>query len=202
MLLVRHGESKPAVAGQPFALKDGHGDPELHPDGHEQARLLGARLRAYPISAVYVSSLQRTAQTAAPLCEHLGLQPRVDADLREVYLGEWEGGLLRIKEQEQDPLILKMHTEQRWDVIPNAESNARLRQRLMRALKRIRLGHPNELVVAVVHGGVIGQIIAAATGAENFAFIGAANGSISKLVLAEERIIVRGFNDTSHLKGG
>ena len=61
------------------------------------------RLAAETIHAIYVTKLQRTAQTAAPLAEKLGLIPRVDPDLHEVHLGEWEGGLLRRKAAEQDP---------------------------------------------------------------------------------------------------
>lgn len=199
ILLVRHGESRAATPDNPFPLVDGHGDPELHPQGREQARLIGERLRHQPISAIYVSNLRRTSETAAPLAGHLGIEPIVDPDLREVHLGEWEGGLLRIKAHENDPVYQRMHLEQRWDVIPGAESHAALNERLIRSLRRIHGRHPDELVVAVVHGGVIAHLLAHATGARPFAFNGADNGSISHIVMLEERILVRRFNDSSHL---
>ena len=44
-----------------------------------------------------------------------------------------------------------------------------------------------------------GAAMALATGSEPFAFLGAANGSISRLVIHGERMIVRGFNETQHL---
>jgi probable phosphoglycerate mutase len=199
ILLIRHGESRAATPEAPFPLVDGHGDPELHPDGREQARRVGARLKDQPIAAVYVSNLRRTMETAAPLCGHLGLTPIVEPDLREVHLGEWEGGLLRVKAHENDPVYLRVLDEQRWDVIPGAESWPSLNQRLMRALDRIASRHRDELVATVVHGGVIGHILAHATGARPFAFNGADNGSISHIVLVDGRIIVRRFNDASHL---
>jgi len=199
ILLVRHGESRAATPDNPFPLVDGHGDPELHPNGREQARLIGERLRHQPIGAIYVSNLRRTSETAAPLAAHLGLEPIVDPDLREVHLGEWEGGLLRIKAHENDPVYQRMHLEERWDVIPGGESHGSLNARLTRALGRIRDRHRDELVVAVVHGGVIAHILAHATGARPFAFNGADNGSISHIVMLEERIMVRRFNDSSHL---
>src|SRR6188768_2586448 len=76
ILLVRHGESAAAVAGSPFPLRDGHGDPPLHAEGRRQAELLGALLanedaRGTHISAIYVTTLQRTQQTAAPLAARL-----------------------------------------------------------------------------------------------------------------------------------
>ena len=199
ILLVRHGESRAATAQSPFPLVDGHGDPELHPDGREQAIRVGHRLKHQPISAVYVSNLRRTQETAQPLCDHLNLTPTIDPDLREVFLGEWEGGLMRIKAHENDPIYLRMQQEQRWDVIPGAESHADLNRRLLRALDGVAQRHPDELVVAVVHGGVIGHICAHATGANPFAFHGADNGSISQIIMLEGRIQVRRFNDSSHL---
>jgi 2,3-bisphosphoglycerate-dependent phosphoglycerate mutase len=199
ILLIRHGESRAATAESPFPLVDGHGDPELHPAGREQARRIGERLRDEPISAVYVTNLRRTVETAAPLCAYLGIEPIVEPDLREVLLGDWEGGVLRMKAHANDPLYQRMLAEQRWDVIPGAESWQALNARIVQALTRIHARHPDELVAAVVHGGVIGHILAHATGARAFAFNGADNGSISHIVLLAEQILVRRFNDSSHL---
>jgi probable phosphoglycerate mutase len=202
ILLVRHGESRPATPEEPFPLVDGQGDPELAPDGRRQAVAVGERLRHLPISAVYVTKLRRTHETAAPLCEHLGIPHRLDPDLHEVHLGEWEGGVFRIKAHENDPLFLRMQQEQRWDVIPGGESHEQLEARISRGLTRIVEAHPNELVVAVLHGGVIGHILARATGASRFAFNGCDNGSISRIVMMGGQIVVRAFNDTSHLDNG
>ena len=199
ILLVRHGESRAATPDQPFPLVDGHGDPELHPNGREQAIRVGHRLKHQPISAVYVTNLRRTVETAAPLCGHLGVIPIVEPDLREVHLGEWEGGLLRIKAHENDPLYLRMQQEQRWDVIPGAESWDAINRRVTASLDRIAARHRDALVVAVVHGGVIAHILAHATGARPFAFNGADNGSISHIVMIDGRIVVRRFNDSTHL---
>src|SRR2546429_8875525 len=87
ILLVRHGESAPAREGEDFPLVDGQGDPALDPVGHVQAEAVAERLANEDISAIYVSTLQRTAQTAAPLAARLGLTPAVEPGLREVYLG-------------------------------------------------------------------------------------------------------------------
>jgi probable phosphoglycerate mutase len=201
LLVVRHGESAPAVPGQPFALTDGHGDPELAPDGRWQAERLGERLASERIDAIYVTTLRRTHETAAPLAARLGLTPVVERDLREVYLGEWEGGLLREKVAQGDPISVRIWAEQRWDVIPGAESNDALRDRVVPAIERIAAAHADQRVVVVVHGGVIGCILAHASGARPFAFAGADNGSISHVVVAGDRWLVRRFNDTGHLAG-
>ena len=199
IILVRHGESRAATADNPFPLVEGQGDPELAPQGRQQAVAVAERLKHLPITAVYVTSLQRTVETAAPLCAHLVMAHRVDPDLREVHLGDWEGGKFRIMIHENHPLCVKMHEEQRWDVIPGAESREALQERIGRGLNRIVQAHPNELIVAVLHGGVIGHIIAEATGSAPFAFNGCDNGSISRVVMVDGKIVIRGFNDVSHL---
>ncbi len=199
ILLVRHGQSEPARPGCSFPLVDGHGDPALHPNGHAQAEAVAARLANQPIAAIYVTPLQRTGQTAAPLAKTLGLSPVVERELREVYLGDWEGGLYRIKAAENDPLWLEARDRQEWGVIPGAETSARLRERVRGGLKRIAARHPDRLVVVFVHGGVIGAALSAATGALPLAFAGANNGSISRIVVCGDDMSVRAFNDCAHL---
>ncbi|MED5336943.1 MAG: histidine phosphatase family protein, partial [Pseudomonadota bacterium] len=65
---------------------------------------------------------------------------------------------------------------------------------------RIHAAHPDATVVAVVHGGVIGHILAYATGASGFSFHGADNGSISRIVVHGSAIKVRSFNETEHVR--
>jgi 2,3-bisphosphoglycerate-dependent phosphoglycerate mutase len=201
LLLVRHGASQPYVDGTSFALVDGHGDPPLSFDGQGQARQVSARLAAAGVDAIYVTSLRRTAETAAPLAARLGLELRVEPDLREVYLGEWEGGIFRKNVADGHPVSLRMAAEERWDVIPGAESSAALNSRVRAAIERIAAAHPGQRVAAFTHGGVIGAALALASGSRPFAFLGAENTSISRLVLTTDRWYVRGFNDTAHLDG-
>jgi 2,3-bisphosphoglycerate-dependent phosphoglycerate mutase len=201
LLLVRHGASAPYVDGIPFDLADGHGDPPLSAAGVAQADLVCARLAAQGVDAIYVSTLRRTAQTATPLSARLGLAARVEADLREVHLGEWEGGVFRKNVADGHPVAVAMQAEERWDVIPGAESSEALANRVRSAIERIAAMHPGQRVAAFTHGGVIGQALALATGSRPFAFLGAENASISRLVIIGDRWIVRGFNDTAHLDG-
>lgn len=189
------------VEGASFDLVDGHGDPHLHPDGVAQAERMADRLvsTGEPISAVYVTKLTRTQQTAAPLVTRLGIEPVVDPDLHEVFLGDWEGGEFRRRVADGDPIALRMYAEQRWDVIPNGEPADRFAGRVRRGIERIAAAHPDELVVAVVHGGVIGQALNHASGTTGFTFNGAANASITHLVVEPTRWVVRCYNDTAHL---
>ena len=200
-MLVRHGESQPYRDGTLFPLVDGHGDPPLSPNGSAQAEQVCARLSAAGLDAIYVTTLRRTAQTAAPLAAALGLEMRVEAGLREVFLGAWEGGIFRKMMAGNHPIGQQVLAEERWDVIPGAEDGAAFAGRVRAAIERLAASHPGQRVAAFTHGGVIGQALALASGSRPFAFTGADNASISQLVIIGDRWTVRSFNDTAHLNG-
>ena len=201
LFLVRHGASADSVEGESFELVEGQGDPPLSEVGRHQAEQLALRLALEPFDGLYVTSLRRTAETAAPLVERTGLEPVVEGDLREVFLGEWEGGLLRQKAVDRDPVFETVMREQRWDVIPGAESREAFGGRLRRAVERIAAEHAGGRVLVFSHGAAIGEILAQATGSEPFAFVGADNTSISRLVVSGGPWVLRGYNDTAHLAG-
>jgi probable phosphoglycerate mutase len=202
VLLVRHGASQAAVPGEPFEMiEGGHADPPLAPEGEAQARAVGARLAAAPPDSVFVTPLQRTAQTAAPLIAATGLTAAVVPDLREVHLGDWEGGELRIRFAHRDPLVAEIYARQRWDVIPNAEPPDAFAERVRRGVETVVAGTgPGRRAVAVVHGGVIAEICRQAIDSPALAFIHVENASVSRLVVFDDgRWRLRSFNDTSHL---
>ncbi|WP_370324003.1 histidine phosphatase family protein [Euzebya sp.] len=199
LLLVRHGESQPAVPGEDFPRVDGHGDPPLAEEGLREARAVADRLRHEEIAAIYTTPLTRTKQTAAPLAAALGLTPAVEPELREVHLGEWEGGEYRIRARAGDPIMQQVFEQEDWGCIPGAESMADFSTRVRRGIERIAAAHPDERVVAFVHGGVIGAVCHLATGSRPFAFVGAANASLNHIVVLGDSWVLRRFNDTGHL---
>jgi 2,3-bisphosphoglycerate-dependent phosphoglycerate mutase len=201
ILLVRHGESEPARMDRPFPLVDGHADPALDPVGERQAELVAERLAGERLAAIYITTLRRTHQTAAPLARRLGLEPIVERDLREVHLGEWEGGLFRKQMADGHPVAKAMMAEQRWDLAPGAEPGETFVLRVRGAIARIAAAHPDQKVAVFAHGGTIGQVLADACRAgRSLAFSGTDNGAISHIVVTESVWMIRRYNDTSHLE--
>jgi probable phosphoglycerate mutase len=200
-VLVRHGASEPAVPGESFPLLDGHGNPALAPEGEVQAVAVAERLAREPLAGLFVTPLRRTAETAAPLAERLRLEPVVVPELREVHLGDWDGGEFRIRMAERDPIALQAVAEERWEVIPGAETMDGFAQRVRAGIEAVAAAAgPGVTVAAVVHGGVIGEACRQATESRPFAFVHSDNGSLSRLVvLAGGPWLLRSFNDTSHL---
>ena len=203
VVLVRHGASQDAVPGTSFALLGDHADPPLSAVGEQQARLVAEHLRREPAARMFVTPLQRTMQTAAPLAALLGLEPEVVEDLREVHLGEWEGGEFRIRMTDGDPLALRVLTEERWDVIPGAEDAGAFSERVRRGFEHVlATTGPGKVAIAVLHGGVIGELCRQATASRPSAFVHAENASITRLVAFRGgHLLLRSFNATGHLDG-
>jgi probable phosphoglycerate mutase len=203
IVFVRHGASADAVPGKSFPLVDGHGDPPLSPAGRQQAAAVAERLAAESFAGLFITGLTRTVQTAAPLASALGLEPDLVPELREVKLGDWEGGAFRIRVQSGDPLAMRAIAEERWDVIPGAETMDALSARVRAGVDSIvqRVG-PDATAAAVVHGGIIGELCRQATNSRPFAFIHSDNCSITRIVvLPDDRWLLRTFNDVAHLAG-
>ncbi len=198
VVLARHGASAPARHGERFALLDGHGDPPLAPEGHKQAALLAARMTQEEIAAVFVTGLRRTSETAAPL----GRETIEVPELREVCLGDWEGGPFRMHVADGEPLAMRVLAEERWDLVPGAESMEGFAERVRAGIERVAATvGPGAVALAIVHGGVIGEACRQATRSRPFAFVHSDNCSITRLVVfADGRWLLRGFNDTAHLE--
>ena len=201
IVLVRHGESKPAVPGDTWEYWERHGNPPLHSVGEAQAELVCRRLATEGVDAICVTPLQRTSQTAARLVEATGLVPHVERDLAELSMGDWEGPQFRAYVRERHPLIVEMEQKRTWSMIPGAEDPAAFAERVVRGIARTAERHRGQRVATFVHGFVIAQALAHAAGSHPFAFNTADNASISRIVVHGDHWTIRSFNDVTHLEG-
>jgi probable phosphoglycerate mutase len=71
LILIRH--ARPELQ----QVTDGIADPGLTPLGHEQSRRMARWLANEAIDHIAVSPKRRARETAAPLADHLGLEPEV-----------------------------------------------------------------------------------------------------------------------------
>ncbi len=199
-LLVRHGESAAVAPTDQWPTVDGHGDPALHPHGRAQAERIAERLAGEDLAAIYTTPFSRTRSTAAPLLRRLGIEATGEVwDLREVHLGEWESPATRSLFAAGHPIAKRIHAEERWDIPPGAESHEAFGARITGAIRQLAEKHPGQVVAVFTHGGVIGRLLAEASGSRSFAFTTPDNASISHLVVDGEKWTVRRFNDIGHL---
>jgi probable phosphoglycerate mutase len=201
VLLIRHGSARHSTPDVPLDLVDGHSDPELTELGQRQATAVAQRLAHTPAAGMFVTPLRRTQQTAEPLAERTGQVPVVVPELREVYLGDWEGQLTH-RVAAEESLIQELFQAERWDVIPNAEPMEEFSARIGAGMDQlVDAGGPDATVLAIVHGGVIAEACRQVTGSRAFAFLYAENASITRVMrLPSRRWTLLGFNDTAHLR--
>jgi len=154
LYLVRHGESVPNVTPIIGGMR---GDAGLTDRGRDQARLLEQRLRAERLQAdqLYASTLPRALETAEYVARALGLSVQPAEDLHELRPGEADGMTVdewRRRYGHPDPPAV---SDPFQPFAPGGESWVSFLARAGAALAELVDRHPDQVVVAVCHGGVI-----------------------------------------------
>lgn len=198
LLLARHG----ATANNAQQRYTGQSDVPLSPLGERQAEALALRLASERLDCVVASDLSRARATADTVAGPHGLSVRLDADLREISMGAWEGSTYaELLDREPDAL-------RRWraDPVayapPHGETIAQVRDRLVVALDRWRSAYPAGTVVWVTHGGVIGILLCHLLGMDlnrRWQFR-RDNAALTELDLSEHVAVLMSLNDTGHLR--
>jgi broad specificity phosphatase PhoE len=143
LLLARHGETD---WNRELRIQ-GHSDVDLNEAGRAQARALAEELAGVDLDAVYSSDLSRARETADIVAATKGLRVRIDPELREREYGSWEG-------------LTREEIEQRFGTHAHhdGETDAQVRERMVRAATRIVAAHPGENVLVVSHGGALNAL--------------------------------------------
>ena len=161
LLLLRHGQTHGNTAG---ALDTAEPGLDLTDLGRAQAEAAAQALVDRGIDQIFVSTLRRTHQTAAPLAALLGVEPRVLPGLREISAGDFEMG-------DDDAAIggyigtVADWIEERYDVrMPGGESGHEFLARYDESVAEIHrslaeAGHERALVVS--HGAAMRTWISA-----------------------------------------
>ena len=161
VILVRHGETDWNAEGR----IQGHLPVPLNERGRAQAEAVGARLEPVPFAALYSSDLLRARQTAEAIGRASGQRVRDDRRLREWDLGILSG-LMRSVAEELHPEAFGIFRKRLLDEpVPGGESIRARYERVTAAVQEIADRHPGETVVAVSHGGPLGDCYRRAVGA-------------------------------------
>jgi probable phosphoglycerate mutase len=165
VLLVRHGLT--ATTGQVLTgWTPGVG---LDDRGRAQAKALGDRLAAVPLTAIVTSPLDRCQQTVAEIVAARGAanapEPVTDAGVGECRYGDWTGKQLR--ELAEDPLwpVVQSHPSAVRFPGQDGESMPDMQHRAVSAIRawNERLG-PDATYLVCSHGDVIKAIVADSLG--------------------------------------
>ncbi len=151
LLLVRHGQARSS---------DGSYGPETPLDklGRAQAKAVATALLARtPPSVVYTSPWPRAIDTAAPLCEKLGVHAIVDGRLAEFTLG-----ISTLEAIQQRPDLAIWQSDHRGPAA--GETLGEFSFRVGAFFNDIVSKHQDERVAVFVHSGVIDAVIRWALG--------------------------------------
>lgn len=153
LLVIRHAQPHDE------AETGGEGDPPLSDLGHRQAQAISEFLRTESIDHIVSSPMVRARQTAQPLCEHLGITPTFDDDLKEA---GWQAGPYLRGEENMEHYIEMIRKDPEYLYAP--EGREVFRTRVMRAFTSIATGNPGRTVAVFCHGMVTTTLAANALG--------------------------------------
>jgi broad specificity phosphatase PhoE len=197
--LLRHGQTELSRAD----VFCGSGlDPELTPEGLEMARAFASAYRRKPWSAVYCSALRRSAATAQPLCDELGIAPQARAEFNEIGYGKWEGLTKQTVERDHHDDYITWVADPAWHAPTGGELAITIARRSLKAVDEIMRQCPDGNVLVVSHKATIRIILCALLGIDvgRFRFRFACPvGSLSVVEFSSAGPMLQRLADRSHL---
>ena len=147
LILARHGETDWNLERR----VQGHTDRPLNETGRAQARKLADALADERVDAIYSSDLARAYETALEVAARKRLAVHALPELRERSFGTWEG----LTDEE----VLDRFPEARTGPWGDGETSEELSQRVLAALRKIAVDHPDGSVLVVTHGGPLRAVL-------------------------------------------
>lgn len=153
--LVRHGETSWNLERR----IQGQTESTLTDLGNEQAIAISATLKDTPFDCAYASSSIRARDTALHILQHHALELTLEDQLREIFLGAWEGNLYE-EIKIQDPIN---HGHFFGDAsqfnVEGAETFLQTQQRAVAAMEKIIAQEQGKTILLVSHGVWIKSIL-------------------------------------------
>lgn len=206
LFIVRHAD---AIPGEDEIIPSGiYDDLPLSRVGREQAQALAERLSSSSFDAMYSSPLRRCLETAAPLAELLGIKPVIIEGLKEIRLGNIRplpndghdlAALTKALQERQVDIVRLAGEVGHFDVIPDSESSAAFRKRVVETLDEIARNHIGQRVLAFAHGGVVNAYVAEVLGLQKEFFYPAANTAITVVRVSGKHRVLYVLNDIGHI---
>lgn len=198
--IIRHGQS----IGNAIRKYLGHTDLGLSELGKMQAEETAKALANEKIDAIYSSDLKRAHETAVPHAEIHGLVIVDSENLREIFLGEWEGmDVDELKTNHYNEFVVEWLGKFGTFVFPGGESVIHAGTRFRDEVKRIAEANPGKTIIITAHAAVIRAFWCIISGiepekmGETIPFPN--NASYSTVIYDGERFIPDRFSVDDHI---
>ena len=154
--LIRHGQS---TWNQQNRIQ-GHSNPPLSAKGRGQVERLISRLKREKVEKIIASPLKRAHESAEILAKGLQIPFHTKRDLREIYLGTWEGKTPEEINHLYNNGYQKWLTTPSKTKIPKAEKISDFCKRAVRVFQEIVSSEKKERIAIVTHGGILSALTA------------------------------------------
>jgi phosphoserine phosphatase len=206
LLLVRHGETEWNRQGK----FQGQIDVPLNDNGRLQAQKAGDFLKDVEIDFAFSSNMKRPKETAEIILkQHQSVSLELDADLREISHGLWEGKFEQEIDQEFPGELERWRTQPAQVQMPEGENLQEVSDRAITAWQSIVQvpNHQGKTGLVVAHDATNKTLLCHILGlsTENFWNFRQGNGAVSVIDYPSGfngLPVLQAMNITSHLTGG
>lgn len=199
--IIRHAQAE----GNLYRISQGQSNSGITERGRQQIEALRKRFEGIRIDAVYSSDLYRTCATAGAIYLPRKLPLHKRKDLREIYVGDWEGKTWGeiAREYPEKMSDFSAHLD-RWHV-DGAETPEQVRDRVVSAIEEIAAENDGKTVAVFSHGCAIRILLGTLQGL-SIARLGEIpcgdNTAVSLIEAENGRLHVVFRDDNSHLALG
>lgn len=185
LYIVRHGQTTANTLG----LKQGVINDRrtyLSATGKRQATNLAAHFHPAGLTALYVSPLERTKQTATILNQSLGLPIVTDKRLLEISYGDWDGQQNADLMSKYPNLFYPLVNDVRPNYAPvaNGETFHHVEERVRDFTKSVVTAHPTDRLLIVTHAFTVRSFaVNAVGGVEGLEVLEPDNCSVTKIII-------------------
>jgi probable phosphoglycerate mutase len=201
LYFLRHGETTSSQTGGYCGTLD----PDLTPAGHEMARDFAAAYRDLAWVAVFCSPLKRAVATAQPLCEAMGLTPKLRDGLKEIAYGQWEGKTPGEVNREFHDEYVSWLADPGWYPPTGGERGVDIARRSSLVLDEIEQSVPSGNVLVVSHKATTRIMLCSLLGIDVGRYrdrISLAVAALSIVEMTKQGPLLKVFGDRSHLREG
>ncbi|MGO9018842.1 MAG: histidine phosphatase family protein [Syntrophobacteraceae bacterium] len=199
LYFLRHGETTASQTGGYCGTLD----PDLTPAGNEMARDFAAAYRDLPWEAVFCSPLKRAVATAQPLCEAVGLTPKLRDGLKEIAYGQWEGKTPDEVNREFHDEYVSWLADPGWYPPTGGERGVDIARRSSLVLDEIEQSLPSGNVLVVSHKATTRIILCSLLGIDVGRYrdrISLAVTALSIVEMTKQGPLLKVLGDRSYLR--
>ncbi len=195
---LRHGETPSSQTG----TYCGRLDSDLTPEGYQMAEDFAKVYENLPWTAIYVSPLKRTLESAKPICKLSEIEPQLRDGLKEIAYGKWEGKTpTEVNQQFRDEYV-RWLADPGWNAPTGGEKGIDIARRSGKVLEEIEQTYFDGHVLIISHKSTIRIMLCSLLGIDVGRFrdrIGMPVASLTIVEMAEHGPLVHVMGDRSHL---